>query len=247
VVYVHFLSYERRRQADIERIRASDVAPFHMLCGYAPRAVFEHREDARFARRLEREGQADGVNEEYCKVNCRCFLAAYMIATKVSHIFETLDERSEKLHQTSIRFVDAMDSIVTAFRASEMMMVNAVPKTLLIGFCGLLLTYMKDFKDWKGPDEGRYVSRMEHALVALYTALREGLETNTLCDHMVLQFRTQIQRLREKLGQQISLDRANAFCSRFETFDLSIRLDVVTERVSRDTDCMVDSPETDVR
>ena len=70
----------------------------------------------------------------------------------------------------------------------------------------MLFDYFKCFYAWKKPDEAKLVCRIKHALIALYNA-QDLLPYNELDNsNIIIEFKTQIERLRNKLQQLAGLE-----------------------------------------
>ena len=78
---------------------------------------------------------------------------------------------------------------------------SQLPRDLTKSFVPALFTYVRDFHLWKVPDEAKLVSRIKHALVALYQARLQLPPDEPEDSQLNTEFRTQILRLRQKMRQ----------------------------------------------
>lgn len=132
-------------------------------------------------------------------VNVRVFLAAYMIAYRPTHVFESMGPLETALLDSARTLLISFDNIIKCV-ASEGFF-QEVPFHLTLDFPVFLFEYLKNFKAWKVPDEAKLVCRIKHALIALYGA-ESNLPRNEPEDSKLkIEFRTQIERLRSKLSQ----------------------------------------------
>jgi hypothetical protein len=148
-----------------------------------------------------RHGSPSGVRTPE-NVNVRVFLAAYMIAYRSTHVFESMGALEHPLLEAATKLLDCFESIVGVLRDHDGYFA-AVPHALSEAFPTLLFEYLKCFKAWKVPDEAKLVCRIRHALVALYQAETHLPPDEPEDSRLKVEFRTQIERLRSKL-QQIS-------------------------------------------
>jgi hypothetical protein len=132
-------------------------------------------------------------------INVRVFLAAYMISCRPSHVFETMGQLEQPLLEVSRALIESFERIAGAVVAAGSF--QPVDHSLTEGFAPLLLEFMRCFHAWKVPDEAKLVSRIRHALFALYDA-REHLPADEPVDsRLSVELHTQTERLRRKLAQ----------------------------------------------
>ena len=133
-------------------------------------------------------------------VNVRVFLAAYMIAYRSTHVFESMGVLEQPLLAAATRLLDCFETIMGALRENDGQFA-ALPPSMTKAFPTLLFEYLKCFKAWKVPDEEKLVCRIRHALVALYQAETHLPPDEPEDSRLKIEFRTQIERLRSKLEQ----------------------------------------------
>jgi hypothetical protein len=130
-------------------------------------------------------------------VNARVFLAAYMIAAKPSHVFESMEKLERAVSEAAKLVLSSFESIIHI--TVQMGSLQAVDNGVLTGFSTLLCNYLSCFKAWKIPDEAKLIKRIKHALTALYQA-EAALPVDEPDDSKLnIEFRTQIERLRGKM------------------------------------------------
>ena len=98
------------------------------------------------------------ITEVVGACNVRIFLAAYMIAYRPTSVFESMDELSSPLFASAGPVLSAFEEILKNKRSND------------DTFHAMAQEYFKCFKTWKVPDSAKLISRIKHALVALYTA-----------------------------------------------------------------------------
>jgi hypothetical protein len=140
----------------------------------------------------------DANRDRTDKVNVRVFLAAYMIAFRPTHVFESMGTLEQRLFESSIPMLTAFHRIVEDVISTKSFQ-GATPD-ITATFQGLLYEYLKNFKTWKVPDEAKLTARITHALRALYDS-EAHLPQDEGESRLALEFRTQIARLRSKLSQ----------------------------------------------
>ena len=132
-------------------------------------------------------------------VNCKVFLAGFMIAYRPTHVFEAVGALEHALMEAATPLLTTFQKICASIKAHGTF--SAVPHELTKDFCLMLFEYLKRFKAWKVPDEAKLTCRIKHALIALYQA-EEHLPPDEPDDSKLkIEFRTQIERLRSKLQQ----------------------------------------------
>ena len=142
-------------------------------------------------------------------VNVRVFLAGYMIAFRPTHVFESMGTLEQKLYEATLPLMTAFELICERFRGGARF--EEIPHALTKDFPSMLFEYLKAFKAWKVPDEAKLTCRIKHALIALYEA-QEHLPPDEPADSkLVVEFRTQIERLRSKLQQIAGVDALHRF------------------------------------
>ena len=97
--------------------------------------------------------------------NARVFLAAYMIAFKPNNVFEVMDDLARALFDASGPMLSVFEEILTKSREKDP------------AFEAMTTEYFLRFSAWKKPDSEKLVTRIKHALVALYTAEHHLPET----------------------------------------------------------------------
>ena len=75
----------------------------------------------------------------------------------------------------------------------------------------MLFEFLKRFKAWKVPDEAKLTCRIKHALIALYQAEEHLPPDEPEDSKLKIEFRTQIERLRNKLLQIAGADAVKLF------------------------------------
>ncbi len=142
-------------------------------------------------------------------VNVRVVLAAYMIAGRPTHVFESMGALEQSLYESAIVLTNNLESLAKGIAHTGAF--HLVKADLAESFPTVLFEYLKQFKAWKVPDEAKLVCRIKHALVALYQA-REHLPHDEPDDSKLkIEFRTQIERLRSKLQQIGGVDALSQF------------------------------------
>ena len=132
-------------------------------------------------------------------VNVRVFMAGFMIAYRPTHVFESMGRLEQELYDAATPLLKRFDTMATCLQRKRHF--AHVPTELTRDFQAQLIEYLIKFKAWKVPDEAKLVSRIKHALIALYQA-REHLPPNEAEDSKLkIEFYTQIERLRTKLEQ----------------------------------------------
>ena len=134
-------------------------------------------------------------------VNVRVFLAAFMIAFRPTHVFESMGALEQALFESAVPLLSSFERICTALRSSDHTCFQEVPSDLTKDFPTMLYEYLKRFKAWKVPDEAKLTCRIKHALVALYQAEVHLPPDEPADSKLKVEFRTQIERLRGKLQQ----------------------------------------------
>ena len=134
-------------------------------------------------------------------VNVRVFLAAYMIAYRSSHVFESMAALEQALFETSVPLLNMFHTICSRIMESPHKCFQEVPSALTKEFPTTLFEYLKRFKAWKVPDEAKLTARIKHALFALHHAESHLPADEPEDSKLKVEFRCQIARLREKLQQ----------------------------------------------
>jgi hypothetical protein len=141
-------------------------------------------------------------NQDYVFFNSRVILAAYMTAFYKNHVFEYMDVCENKLVESSTQFLTNFEAI------SNYILVNTtINAEVTKDFYRLINTYLRDFNEWKEPDNGRMANRIVNALQAIYLVLANmpTLEDNELeletVDPARIELENQIESLRAKLLQ----------------------------------------------
>ena len=142
-------------------------------------------------------------------VNVRVVLAAFMIAYRPAYVFESMAPLETAL-------LEAATPLITTFQAICLAVVTggsfaSVPHELTRNFATMLYEYLKRFKAWKIPDEAKLTLRIKHGLTALYQAEEYLPEDEPADSKLRNEFRTQIERLRDKLRQIAGADALQQF------------------------------------
>ena len=132
-------------------------------------------------------------------VNVRVFLAGFMIAYHPTHVFESMSNLEQALYNSAKALIPSFERICNSvLRFGDF---QRVPRTETEQFPTQLFDYLKCFKAWKVPDEVKLTCRIKHALIALFQA-RQHLPPDEPADSKLLvEFDTQIDRLKSKLAQ----------------------------------------------
>ena len=133
-------------------------------------------------------------------VNVRVFLAAFMIAFRPSHVFESMGALEQQLYEVALPLMVKFEQIATRVISSPSGF-QGVPSDVTNGFPEMLFEYLKRFKAWKVPDEAKLTCRIKHALIALYQAEGHLPPDEPDDSKLKIEFRIQITRLRSKLEQ----------------------------------------------
>eukprot|EP00291_Cryptomonas_curvata_P026192 CAMPEP_0172174800 /NCGR_PEP_ID=MMETSP1050-20130122/13871_1 /TAXON_ID=233186 /ORGANISM="Cryptomonas curvata, Strain CCAP979/52" /LENGTH=643 /DNA_ID=CAMNT_0012846827 /DNA_START=422 /DNA_END=2354 /DNA_ORIENTATION=- len=144
-------------------------------------------------------------------VNVRVFLAAFMIAYRPTHVFESMGALEQSLFESAMPLLTTFERIIQCIRSSAKRSFQEVPPDLTEGFPTMLFEYLKRFKAWKVPDEAKLTCRIKHALIALYQAEEHLPPDEPEDSKLKVEFRTQIERLRSKLQQIAGVDALNQF------------------------------------
>jgi len=137
----------------------------------------------------------------------RVFLAAFMIAYRPTHVFESMGVLEQSLYESALPLLTNFQRIVEGVAIVGSF--QGVPVDLTCNFPSMLFEYLKRFKAWKVPDEAKLTCRIKHALIALYGAQEHLPPDEPEDSKLKLEFRAQITRLRSKL-QQIAGEAALA-------------------------------------
>jgi hypothetical protein len=128
-------------------------------------------------------------------VNVRVYLAAYMVAFQPANVFESMGDLEHSVFESAQPLVSAFHAIADAVAATGSF--QGVAPALTANFTELLEEYLVRFQAWKVPDEVKLVTRIKHALAALYTAQPEAAADAGLAAELS----AQIVRLSAKLTQ----------------------------------------------
>lgn len=147
---------------------------------------------------LQKMLKADEVDPdgERKTVNILAFLAAYMIR---NFSVETMHDATEDL---AVKVFHAAGAMLAEFEASLAAIKRRDPVPDNTRLRTLLNEFLVAFWNWKGPDQARLVSRIKHALMALFTALDVlAVENPAPPAHVATaaELNFQVNRLREKL------------------------------------------------
>jgi hypothetical protein len=132
-------------------------------------------------------------------VNVRVFLAAYMIAFRPTHVFESMGALEKTLFDAALQLLTRFQDIVQRIASTGSF--QCVAFDLTCDFPLMIFEYLKHFKAWKVPDEVKLTCRIKHALIALYNAEQQLPHDEPDDSKLKIEFRTQIERLRGKLAQ----------------------------------------------
>lgn len=147
-------------------------------------------------------------------VNVRVVLAAFMIAYRPTHVFETTGPLEQALVDSATPLIETFERICTQIHKNRAF--SDVPAELTRNFPTLLLDYLRKFKAWKVPDEAKLTRRIKHALAALYQA-KERLSPNEPVDSKLrMELDTQTRNLRLKLSQIAGDSALQEFDDRYE-------------------------------
>ena len=147
-------------------------------------------------------------------VNVRVVLAAFMIAYRPTHVFESTGPLEQALVDSATPLIETFERICTQIHKNRAF--SDVPAELTRHFPTLLLDYLRKFKAWKVPDEAKLTSRIKHALAALYQA-KERLSPNEPVDSKLrMELDTQTRNLRLKLSQIAGDSALQEFDDRYE-------------------------------
>ena len=133
-------------------------------------------------------------------VNCRVFLALYMIALYPSKVFDDTNPLAVALLDSSLPLLKCFEGITQQFMDRDYTFLN-VDADLRSNFSWHLFNYMEKFKAWKVPDEAKLICRVKHALVALYSAEEQIPREEPEDSRLKVEFRVQIERLRGRFQQ----------------------------------------------
>ncbi len=136
------------------------------------------------------------AGQEPEQINVRIFLAAYMIVLYPNKAFSTIGDLETRV----MRSAQALLQIFGGILPSTVPLYK-LPLDLTKSLPNAIFNYLRDFKAWKVPDQAKLASRIKHALVALYDARRMLPADEPENSQLNTEFRTQICRLRHKLGQ----------------------------------------------
>ncbi len=126
----------------------------------------------------------------------RVFLAAYMIVLYPNKAFTTIGDLETRVMRSAQALLQIFEGILPST-----VPLYKLPLDLTKSLPNALFNYLRDFKAWKVPDQAKLTSRIKHALVALYDARRMLPADEPENSQLNTEFRTQICRLRHKLGQ----------------------------------------------
>lgn len=137
-------------------------------------------------------------------VNVKIYMAAYMIAARPTHVFESAGELEMRVLNASRSMLGPLHKAATALsqgRTWKHVRTHVAPR-----LPSLLCTYLRTFKDWKLVDEKKLANRLTTALWHLEEAER-GLKGEEADAKIRPELQAQQKRLREKLAQ-IAGDKA---------------------------------------
>ena len=143
-------------------------------------------------------------------VNVRVFLAAFMIAFRPTHVFESMGTLEQALFESSVPLLSQFERMCNTLLAAPRPCFQMVPYDQSCNFPTTLFEYLRRFKAWKVPDEAKLTCRIKHALNALFDAEEHLPPDEPEDSKLKIEFREQITRLRSKLQQiagQEALDK----------------------------------------
>ena len=150
--------------------------------------------------------------QEQSRINVRVFLAIYMIAAHPDKVFESLSDPSvQPLRDAASRFLDQFEAICSAIRDHPRKAYNELPLDLTADFGANLAAYFRTFQAWKVPDELRLITRIKHALVALYQAHSQLPSHEPANSPLRREFSAQVARLLNKLQHIGGINALTAF------------------------------------
>ena len=129
----------------------------------------------------------------------RVIVAAYMIACHQASVFESMEVLERALFEAAVKMIRSFELIISSVLNSGSF--ESVPEEVSARFRDELFAYFRCFTEWKVPDEARLLTRIRHALVAMYEAQAHLPEDEPENSALSVEFRTQIDRLRQKLRQ----------------------------------------------
>jgi hypothetical protein len=142
-------------------------------------------------------------------VNVRVFLSGFMISFRPTHVFESMGPLETALLEASTPLMTKFNDILDSIQSNGSF--KAVPSVLTADFLDMLCEFLERFKAWKIPDEAKLIPRFKHALFALYQA-HSKLPANEPADsRLSIEFRIQIERLRNKLKTVAGADALQQF------------------------------------
>lgn len=144
-------------------------------------------------------------------VNVKVFLAAYMIAYRPSHVFESIGPLEKSLRKCAEPMLVTFERIAKLLISNPSFSFRDVPAELSKPFPMMIFEYLRSFKLWKVPDEAKLTCRIKHALIALYNAEGQLPPDEPEDSKLKVEFFTQIERLRSKLQQIAGIEELNNF------------------------------------
>lgn len=140
--------------------------------------------------------------QEQPRVNVRVFLAIYMIVSHPDKVFESLSEPLvQPLRDAASKFLDHFEIICSAIRDHPHKAYNELPLDLTQDFGVNLAEYYRAFQAWKAPDEIKLITRIKHALIALFQAYTHLPSNEPANSPLRLEFCAQVARLLVKLRE----------------------------------------------
>ena len=173
---------------------------------------------------VRRHGMEAGITS----VNVRVFLSGFMIAVYPEMVFENMPQQplAQALHDATLPLLHHFERMCRPVSDAahdirnedgEVTFELCVPEEGTRPFQALLRTFLDAFRAWKIPDEERLLTRIRHALLALYQAQAHLPQNGAGADAAVVQeFRAQIERLEGKLAQIGGRDALEAFRRDYE-------------------------------
>jgi len=132
-------------------------------------------------------------NVSVVQVHSRIFLASFMVSGRPNHVFESLGAMERELMEASNVMLHKFEGMIRALREHG---IDAF-RSHGADFQQVLLDYLVKFKTWKVPDEHKLLTRIKHALVALYQARAHVPDG----DQLLQEFQAQIGRLQGKFRE----------------------------------------------
>lgn len=128
--------------------------------------------------------------------NIRIFLAGYMITYYTTHVFENMGTSEQQLFDITNILIETFDNICILIKSGRPF--KDIPESLIKNYVESLDNFLKTFKEWKQIDQVKLITRIKHALIALYTAYKDISNDDSPDLDLKNQFCTEIINLRSK-------------------------------------------------